>query len=183
MPTRRTPRKRQTAGTRRPRRRTGGTLRRHRRALARRIRRAVRRRLRATAKHVTTRLARHRARRADRRREAERARAAAGPLAVRSITGTPRAARGATAPTTAGRPAPPMKQRVKRTKDGKFNGSTGGGKKTTAKKTTAKKTVVTPEARKAAQTAKTLTAGNNRVARIDKRTDATDTRLDREFGH
>ena len=73
-----------------------------------------------------------------------------------------------------------MKQRVKRTKDGKFNGSNSGGKKTIAKKTTANK-ALSPEARKAAQSQRLLTAGNNRVARIDKRTDAADQRIDRMF--
>ncbi|HEV2345366.1 MAG TPA: hypothetical protein VGS97_14800, partial [Actinocrinis sp.] len=171
---RRPPRKRRPA----TRRRTGGTL---RRTVTRRIRRAVRRRLRAAARSITKRLNQHRAHNAARRREVERARTAAGPLAPRSITGTPRPPHNTSAPTTAARPAAPMKQRVKRTKGGRFNGSTKGGtKKTTAKKTT---NTLTPEARKNAQTARLLAAGDKRVARIDKRTDTTDTRLNHEFGH
>lgn len=81
--------------------------------------------------------------------------------------------------------AAPMTTRVKRTRDGKFNGSTSTTQKTISKKTTAKKTTntLTPEARKAAATQRALTAGNKRVARIDKRTDNTDKRLNREFGH
>lgn len=69
-----------------------------------------------------------------------------------------------------------MRQRVKRDKDGKFNGSTGTAKKTASKKTTAQQ-------RQAAQFQRALSAGNNRVARVDKRTDAADARLNREFGH
>ena len=178
MSTRRPPRKRRPAARRRP----GGTPRRIRRTVTRRIRRAVRRRLRAAARSITKRLNKRRANNATRRREIERARtAAAGPLAPRSITGTPRPTKAA-APAVA-RPAPPMKQRVKRTKDGKFNGSTG--RKRATKKTTAKKSTntLTPEARKNAQTARLLAAGDKRVARIDKRTDNTDTRLNHEFGH
>lgn len=157
---RRPPRKPRPAA----RRRTGRTPRRIRRAWTRRIRRAVRRRLRATARHITKRINRRRAHSAAHRREIERARATAGPLAPRSITGTPRPARNTSAPTAAARPAAPMKQRVKRTKDGKFNGSTkGGGKKTAARKTT---NTLTPEARKAAQTQRLLAAGDKRVVRI-----------------
>ncbi len=79
-----------------------------------------------------------------------------------------------------------MKQRVKRDKGGKFNGSTSGGKKTTAKKTAAKKAATQKAAaqqRQAAQFQRALSAGNNRVARVDKRTDAADKHLDRAFGH
>lgn len=63
-----------------------------------------------------------------------------------------------------------MTQRVKRTKGGRFNGSTAAAKKTNAKKTGASK-AVTPEARKAAAFQRTLAAGDKRVARIDQRTD------------
>lgn len=169
---------------RRRRRAIRRVIRRQARALARRIRRATRRRLRRTLKTLAARHTRRLARRAERRHATRRARAEAGPLAPRSITGTPRPARStpASAPRAtpaAGRPAAPMKQRVKRTKDGKFNGSSGGGKKSAAKKIT--NSALTPEARKAAQIARTLAAGNNRVARIDKRTDAADQRIDRMF--
>ena len=163
-------------------------IRRRARAMARRIRRATRRRLRRVTKTLAMRRTRRLARRTERRQATRRARAEAGPLAPRSITGTPRPARNApaaaTAPraTAAGRPAAPMKQRVKRTKDGKFNGSTSGGKKTATKKATAKK-AVTPEQRRAAQTGRILASGNARVARVDKRTDAADQRIDRQFGH
>jgi hypothetical protein len=120
-----------------------------------------------------------------RRAKAARARREATDLTVRSITGTPRPAR-----TVAARPtgmSAPMDQRVKRTKDGRFNGSTTGKKtagKSVAKKTTkTAKAAATPEARKAAQTGRLLAAGDKRVGRVDKRTAAADQRLDKEFGH
>jgi hypothetical protein len=158
-------------------------IRRRARAITRRIHRAARRRLRRVTKTLALRRTRRLARRAERRQATHHAYAQAGPLAPRSITGTARPARNGPAPapraTAAARPAAPMKQRVKRTKDGKFNGSNSSGKKTAAKKTT--KTALSPEARKAAATRRLLTAGNKRVARIDKRTDAADQRIDRMF--
>ena len=77
-----------------------------------------------------------------------------------------------------------MKQRVKRDKGGRFNGSTGTVKKTAIKRTASKKTAAskpTAAERQAAQNARALAAGDKRVARIDKRTEARDTRIDRIF--
>jgi hypothetical protein len=145
----------------------------------------LRKRAHRAAAVLRTRLARRRMRRTNRRLELQRARAAA-PLAARSITGTPRPAKPGKA-TAAHRPAvsatgaaAPMAQRVKRTKGGRFNGSTAATKKTSASKSTASK-AATPEARRAAAFQRALSTGDKRVARIDKRTDATDARLDREF--
>jgi hypothetical protein len=163
---------------RKPTRRPGRT---RRRSLTSRARRAIRWRARKAASTIRTHRARRRERKANQRTELQRIRAA-NPTGPRSLTGKPR-----TVPTTNRPPttqtapaglAAPMTQRVKRTKGGRFNGSTGAAKK----KTTAKKAAaLTPAQKKAAATQRVLAASNARVNRIDKRTDATDTRIDRMF--
>ena len=148
-----------------------------RRSIADRARRALRKRARKAAATLRTHRARRWERRANQRAELQRIRAA-NPTGPRSLTGKPRPVpSNATArPTTpAGAGAAPMTDRVKRTKGGRFNGSTGAAKKKTAKKTAAP----TPAQKKAAATQRVLASSNARVARIDKRTDATQTRIDR----
>ena len=145
-----------------PVRRARRWLRQRRRAVYRRARRWVRKRVHRTRAAIRRRRMHRAARRIEQRRTL-----AASPTMARSITGKPRPARTATpsVPTAAA----PMAQRVKRDKGGRFNGSTGAGK--SAKKTAAKKaTPMTATEREAARTARTLAAGNRRVARIDKRT-------------
>lgn len=154
---------------RRTRRRTARYLRRHARkagrALVRRSMRAVRRtRWHYELKAANRRLAAHAA--------------LSNPATARSITGRPRPARAAQAVPVPGASAP-MEQRVRRDKGGRFNGSvSSGAKKTTsAKKAAAAKQ--TADQRKAAAFQKSLTQGNQRAARIDKRLDATEARIDR----
>ena len=157
---------------------TRSKIRKRRRSVLRKARRAVRRRVRKVvhraARRVRTSVRRHRARRAERRVEIRRTAAAcaAGAPIPRSLTGKPRPLRN-TPPAYQPTAEAPIEQRVKRGPGGKFNGSTSAGKRAAAKKTAAKKTAaarITPEQRAAARALRTLTAGDKRVDRIDKRT-------------
>ena len=143
------------------------TLRRHRRRLIRKARRALRRRMRTTLRT----LAAHA--RPTPTRTARRTQAKPAP-----------AARTARPSTGAGPRAASMKQRVKRGKGGKFNGSAADHRKAVtaaAKKLAAKQ--VAAEARQAEKFRRALAAGDQRVARVSKRVQSADARLDRDFGH
>lgn len=164
--------RRRTAPTRRPRpanhRRLLHTLtRKARRAVRRRVRRAWRRSLRRYATWRRRQLARRV--QADRQRRADAA--SASELSVRSVTGKPRPAK-KSAPSTA--PAGGT-QTTKRTRDGKFNGSTPGGKRAAAKKTTAAKKVPVP----AAQC--DLARGDATLRRVEGRLNRTERRIDGMF--
>ena len=160
--------RRRTTSTRRsrlrprPMRRLRVLTRKARRAAHRRARRAWRRWLRRYATWRRQQLAR----RAHAARQRQAA-AEANPLTARSITGKPRPAK-SSAPSTA--PAGGT-QTTKRTRDGKFNGSTSTGKKTAAKKTVAKKAAVPAAQRDLARGDATLRRVETRLARTERRID------------
>lgn len=141
------------------------------RSLTRKARRAARRRMRRTWRRSLRRYATWRKRQLARKTHAARQRQAAteaDTLAARSITGKPRPAKSA-APSAA--PAGGT-QTTKRTRDGKFNGSTSSGKKTAAKKTVAKKAAV-PAAQR------DLARGDATLRRVEARLQRTERRIDR----
>jgi len=144
---------------------------RHLRSLTRKARRALNRRMRRAWRRSLRRYATWRRRQLARKAHAARQRQAAteaDTLAARSITGKPRPAK-ATAPSAA--PAGGT-QTTKRTRDGKFNGSTSSGKKTAAKKTVAKKAPV-PAAQR------DLARGDATLRRVEARLQRTEKRIDR----
>jgi hypothetical protein len=128
------------------------------RTLTRRARRAVRRRIRKAVRDTQKRIQLWRMHRQRQRLEVKRMRAAQ-PLAARSLAGTPRPPKASTP-----RPAAPIEQRVRRDKGGRFNGSTGAGKKTA-------KTVVPAAQRDLARGDATLRRVEARLARTEKRID------------
>lgn len=177
--------RRRTTSTRRPsarKRRTGTAPKRRRtrirlrparrlRTLTRKARRALRRRMRRAWRRSLRRYATWRKRQLARKVHAARQRQAAtesDTLAARSITGKPRPAK-SSAPSAA--PAGGT-QTTKRTRDGKFNGSTSSGKKTAAKKTVAKKAPV-PAAQR------DLARGDATLRRVEARLQRTERRIDR----
>jgi hypothetical protein len=111
----------------------------------RKVRRRIRRALRKRVHRLARRVVRHRDRRTNRKASALRT-AYAAPVTVRPKT----------AKTTA------TAQTVKRTKDGKFNGSKGGK--------------LTPEQRKAAADLRALAAGNRRADRLTRHVAAVEKR-------
>lgn len=123
--------------------------------------------MRRTWRRSLRRFANWRRRQLARRARADRERqAAAQQLAVRSITGKPRPAKNA-APAAG-------TQQTKRTRDGKFNGSTTTGKRAAAKKTAAKKTAM-PAAQR------DLARGDAALRRIEGRLGKTEKRIDGMF--
>ena len=143
------------------------TLRRHRRRLIRKARRALRRWMRTTLRAL-----------------AAHARPTPTRTARRTHAKPAPAARTARPSTSAGPRAASMKQRVKRGKGGKFNGSTRDHRKavkSAATKLAAKQ--IAAEARQAEKFRRTLAAGDKRVAKVGKRVQSADARLNRAFGH
>lgn len=143
------------------------TLRRHRRRLIRKARRALRRRMRKTLRALAAH-ARPAPARAARRTRGKPAPAAR--TARPSMSGAPRAAS--------------MKQRVKRGRGGKFNGSTTDRRKAVKAAATklATKQIIA-EARQAEKFRRTLAAGDKRVARVSQRVQSADAALNRAFDH
>lgn len=143
------------------------------RTLTRKARRTVRRRARRAWRKSLRRYATWRRRQLARRAQAERQRRAeaaeAHELAVRSLTGKPRPAK-KTTPSTA--PAGGT-QTTKRTRDGKFNGSTSAGKRAAAKKITAAKKTAVPAAQR------DLARGDATLRRVEARLGRTGKRIDR----
>jgi hypothetical protein len=105
--------------------------------------------------------------------------------AVRRTRGKSAPAARTIRPSTSGAPrAASMKQRVKRGKGGKFNGSTRDHRKAVnaaATKLAAKQ--IATETRQAEKFRRTLAAGDKRVARVATRVQSADARLNRAFDH